>query len=165
MNSQQIAYCAEDICNSQDMEVWCLSLDEIQLCMENGINGKYGTIYDRIDQSIIFGWLRSFWQERMTALVHKRENELQNRRMNISEVFQNDTMTKILKDVTDKLTIHEVKEEPKEPSKKTEWEQMIIDEFYKLEPTDRPGLRIYNGKGLDIDEYSQVRWNETIPTE
>jgi len=39
---------------------WYLKIDEIDLVFKNGITGKYGKIYDRVDASVIFDWLHKY---------------------------------------------------------------------------------------------------------
>lgn len=39
---------------------WYLKIDEIDLVFKNGITGKYGKIYDRVDASVIFDWLHQY---------------------------------------------------------------------------------------------------------
>jgi hypothetical protein len=39
---------------------WFLKIDEIDLVFKNGIMGKYGKIYDRVDASVIFDWLHKY---------------------------------------------------------------------------------------------------------
>lgn len=109
MNATQLNVCAEDLTESN--EFYMLRMEDFKLCFKWARQGKYGEFYNRLDQPMIFGFLRKYMGERDSAIARKRDAEQGNY---MQEVFQSDVMKGILKDVTDKLTI---KEEPKEKVK------------------------------------------------
>jgi len=56
----QIRFVAEEILK----EYYYLTIAEIRFCIENGVRGNYGAIYDRLDTSVIFDWLEKYILER-----------------------------------------------------------------------------------------------------
>ena len=39
---------------------WYLTIDEVSYCLDSGIQGQYGKIYDRIDAQVILEWLHLY---------------------------------------------------------------------------------------------------------
>lgn len=56
----QIRFVAEEILR----EYYYLTIAEIRFCIEQGVRGNYGAIYDRLDTSVIFDWLEKYISER-----------------------------------------------------------------------------------------------------
>jgi len=164
MTGQQIAMCAESIVE----EMWRFKLDDIDLCFRNGVMGKYGQIYDRMDQMVIFGWLKEYEKERDAAIAKKRDSD-QIANNNVYEIFQHPQMKQILHDVTDKL---DVKAKPTEHLKireLTREEKMIQDwmkDFDRLyaETTDdisrQTRMIYYEGGWLDQQQYLLLKAKE-----
>lgn len=57
-----------------------LSFPDLKLCLKNGIKGKYGEIYDRLDVPVIFSWFRQYDEER-TRISQKLKQEAHKQRM------------------------------------------------------------------------------------
>lgn len=157
MSAQQIAWCAQDICNSDNVEVYALSLDDIQLCLNRGISGEYGEIYDRIDQTVIFGWLKKYWAQRSDAVAKQRHIEQGAERQNIHEVFQNDTMAEILHDVVNKLRVPDKTKPDVRATVLSEAEKQILKEWDDLPYYEETNLKEYNGVVCDFTEYANAR--------
>ncbi len=43
----------------------CFTLEEIILCIQNGITGKYGKVYNKLNSEVISTWLDKYYNERM----------------------------------------------------------------------------------------------------
>ncbi len=56
-------------------EYYYLTLGDFRVCFNNGITGKYGQFYDRLDSSIIFHWLATYSDERVAFSEKKSQNE------------------------------------------------------------------------------------------
>ena len=56
----QIRFVAEEILK----EYYYLTIAEIRFCIEQGLRGNYGVIYDRLDTSVIFDWMEKYLLER-----------------------------------------------------------------------------------------------------
>lgn len=164
MTGQQIAMCAESIVE----EMWRFKLDDIDLCFRNGVMGKYGQIYDRMDQMVIFGWLKEYEKERDAAIAKKRDSD-QIANNNVYEIFQHPQMKQILHDVTDKL---DVKAKPTEHLKireLTREEKMIQDwmkDFDRLyaettgDISRQTRMIYYEGGWLDQQQYLLLKAKE-----
>jgi len=173
MNASQIRYCAEDIVHSDNPFIYNLTLDELSLCMDKGVRGEYGEIYNRMDQAVVFGWIEKYIQEKSHEGEKLRIEQEQESRKNIHEIFQNETMEIILKGVHSKLKITEAP--AKEIAKREPTDAEILmqdffidfDKLYRSSGIDIAGVRCVeiDGKFLDQSEYVQMRieqWNEQV---
>lgn len=161
MSPDQIRMAAEIVAR----EFYWMKLDDIDCCFRWGIRGDFGQIYDRIDVSIILDWLKKYDQERVKA---KRQMAVSDQDTNnIHELFNNPTMSKILQEVTDKLTI---REEPKvssirfvmpaiEAQLHREFDKLYFDQGLVNTPS---GIRTvkYQGLVMNQDMYKAARLSE-----
>lgn len=91
LNNQQLAFCARQIA----AEYYFLKISEIRFCFMQGLMGRYGQIYDRIDISILMTWLGQYDSERAVAVedLSRRKTEgltgvyLDNAPNNIKQAF------------------------------------------------------------------------------
>lgn len=166
MTAMQIQYCAQDIMNASDPFIFNLSLDEISLCMDKGVRGEYGEIYNRMDQAVVFSWLRKYIDEKsvehakLQMEVSARDNQ------NIHELFQNETMQKLLHMVVKSTKIDETKKQKIERNV-SDGEilcQEFLLEFDQLY-RDQPGRIVggtrhvvYNDKLVDQSDYVTERF-------
>ena len=60
MNEWQIAETARMIA----ADYYYLTVADLKVCFRNGISGKYGQVYDRIDGMIVLEWLATYNDER-----------------------------------------------------------------------------------------------------
>lgn len=156
MNADQIRSCAEDIVE----EKWYLRIDDIDLCLRRGMLLEYGEIYNRMDQSVIFGWLKKYETERDSHLSKVRD---ENHRNNVYEIWQEGPLLDIVRDVANKLSEKEVEKVISE--KVTRQRSMVddwIDEFdflFKGQPEDDSPIKTvkYNGKTFDLTGYVEIR--------
>ena len=56
----QIRFVAEEFLR----EYYYLTIAEIRFCIEQGIRGNHGIIYDRLDTAVVFDWLEKYLLER-----------------------------------------------------------------------------------------------------
>lgn len=171
MTGTQIAYCAEAITNSMDANVYNLSLDELNTCFELGLSGEYGEIYNRMDQAVIFSWIKKFIEIKHNVRSKMIDAGGEQARQNIYEVFQNPVMENILKDVVDKLKHKEVPVEvvPDPPAPEMSENDILIQSFMKdfdllffqsgHGNTNRHGVRFvtFEDKEMDVQQYVQAR--------
>lgn len=60
IQSHQITFLARDILR----EYYYLTIAEIRFCMEQGVRGEYGQIYDRMDASVVAEWFVKYTANR-----------------------------------------------------------------------------------------------------
>jgi hypothetical protein len=157
MNNTQLIHCAESLVESN--EFYMLRMEDFETCFNQSLNGRYGEFYNRLDQPMIFGFLRKYMAERDTAIARQRDNSQQN---NIYELFQSEPMQRILNDVHDKLTHKEVVDVPK-TERKQDIFQLFLKEWDKLptEQFDGFNYKIYNGaKFADVNDFMIARLDE-----
>jgi hypothetical protein len=173
MNASQIRYCAEDIVHSDNPFIYNLTLDELSLCMDKGVRGEYGEIYNRMDQAVVFGWIEKYIQEKSHEGEKLRIEHEQESRKNIHEIFQNETMETILKDVHSKLIITEAPAKEIAKRELTEAEKQMqeflreFDQLYRTNGRDFAGSRFvqFQDEWVDQKEYVGMRieqWNEQV---
>lgn len=77
MEDTQVAFTTDMIIE----EYPYFKVDDMKLALRNGMKGKYGEIYNRLDGSVIMGWLRQYNRERcaradiLSHNDHKQLNE------------------------------------------------------------------------------------------
>lgn len=156
MTNEQINYCAESLVDSN--EFYMLRPEDLDLCFKLVLSGRYGGFYDRLDQPMVFEFIRKYALERHETIL---EQNKKTQHSNIYEVFQTEPMQKILNEVTDKLSIKERKNEPK-PERKPDVGQIILSEFDDLckamqLPNSPIRVTMYKEKMVDLDGYMKVR--------
>lgn len=70
MTAVQIETAAQDIIE----DYYYLNLADFALCFKNGRKLRYGEIYDRMDSSVILGWLNKYIEERTTFSANRSEH-------------------------------------------------------------------------------------------
>lgn len=157
MNALQIEFCAENILE----KMWMYSLEDIQLCLDRGAIGAYGTIYNRIDPATILAWFPLYDQQRQVAI--DTVNEIQKEVNNLYEMFEHPQVVDAIQQAADKLKIEESPaQEPKRvtPSR---LEQMLMDEYDALPSWDNDmRFRVYNNRPYQFTEYRKERYRELI---
>lgn len=160
MNSSQIAMCAEEIVN----EKWMLKLDDVDLCFRLGLQGQYGEIYNRIDQTIIFTWLNKYQTQRDQAFARRHD---EGRAGNLYQLFDNEPMKQILHEVTDKLIMQKKPghtPEPRPQNAASLFAQQVADEFetlYRDNPsTSTPRMVFYKDAWRDQSNFYDLRFIE-----
>ena len=160
MNNEQIKFAAEHFVQHH----WKYSLEDIQLCLDRGTAGMYGTIYNRLDLSILNEWILKFEQERDAHIDALRTQERQNN--NIYEMFQHPQIMEAMQQAADKLSI---KEEPVREVKRENPPQIeiaLMREYDALPQWDNNiHFRVYKTKPYQFTEYRQERYRELIETQ
>jgi hypothetical protein len=160
MNNEQIKFAAEHFVQHH----WKYSLEDIQLCLDRGTAGMYGTIYNRLDLSILNEWILKFEQERDAHIDALRTQERQNN--NIYEMFQHPQIMDAMQQAADKLSI---KEEPVREVKRENpppLEIALMREYDALPQWDNDmRFRVYKNKPYQFTEYRQERYRELIETQ
>lgn len=160
MNADQINFAAEHFVQHH----WKYSLEDIQLCLDRGVAGIYGTIYNRLDLSILNEWVNKFEQERDTHITAMRSEE--QKQNNIYEMFQHPQVMEAMQQAADKLSIREQPVENVNRPKPNELEQMLLDEYDALQRWDNDmRFRVYKNKPYQFTEYRQERYRELIETQ
>lgn len=157
LTPQQIEFAAEYIVENS----WTYSLDDLQICFDSGCMGKYGELYNRLDPSVIMGWLAKYEQERNLVIAEQRKKETTTN--NIYDVFNNDVMADALRTVVDKLKMKEESTDvPLEPRRDpTPFEKQIMDEWDKLERDETtPQFRVYGSSWYDFSAYRIMRYKQ-----
>ena len=160
MNADQINFAAEHFVQHH----WKYSLEDIQLCLDRGVAGIYGTIYNRLDLSILNEWVNKFEQERDTHITGMRSEE--QKQNNIYEMFQHPQIMDAMQQAADKLSI---KEEPVREVKRENPPQIeiaLMREYDALPQWDNDmRFRVYKTKPYQFTEYRQERYRELIETQ
>jgi hypothetical protein len=165
MSEQQIAMCAEAIVDSD--EFYMLRAEDFDLCFRKAAQGAWGEFYGRLDQPMVFAFIRKYSIERDAAIARKRDTESD--RSNVYDIFQTEPMQKILADVNSKLLIKEQEnqvQQPK-PERKLDIYQLCMREFDNLHQTNSVANSpiktiMYNNKEVDINGYIVIRVAEMI---
>ena len=157
MNADQINFAAEHFVQHH----WKYSLEDIQLCLDRGVAGIYGTIYNRMDLSILNAWVSNFEQERDTHITALRTEEQQQN--NIYEMFQHPQVVDAIQHAADKLKIEEAPAQEAKERKPSEFEKMLMDEYDALPTWDNDlRFRVYNNKPYQFTEFRMQRYRELI---
>jgi hypothetical protein len=157
MNALQIEFCAENILD----KMWMYSLEDIQLCLDHGAIGAYGTIYNRIDPATILAWFPLYDQQRQILVDGINEKEKQAN--NIYEMFQHPQVVDAIQQAADKLKIEEAPAQEAKRSKPSRLEQMLMDEYDELPTWDNDmRFRVYNNKPYQFTEFRKERYRELI---
>ena len=139
MNADQINFAAEHFVQHH----WKYSLEDIQLCLDRGTAGIYGTIYNRLDLSILNEWMDKFEQERDTHIDAIRTEEKQNN--NIYDIFAHPQMTEAKRD------------------KPSQLEVALMREYDALPQWDNDmRFRVYKNKPYQFTEFRMERYRELI---
>lgn len=86
MNPDQIAQCAFSIIQTSEEDY--LSLEDLVLFFEGAKQGKYGKVYDRLDQQIIFEMLELYREQRHRQFIQfKEEEHAQHKGVPVNERF------------------------------------------------------------------------------
>jgi hypothetical protein len=157
MNSDQITFAAEHLVQ----EKWMYSLEDMQLCLDRGAAGMYGTIYNRLDLSIINEWVAKFEQERQAHIRSAQTTEQTNN--NIYDIFAHPQMEEALQQVSDKLLIKQVPVHEEKRSKLSNFEVLMMDEYDALAMWNNDmRFRVYNNTPYQFTEYRKERYRELI---
>ncbi len=157
MNADQINFAAEHFVQHH----WKYSLEDIQLCLDRGAAGMYGTIYNRLDLSILNEWILKFEQERDTHIEAVRIQEQQSN--NIYEMFQHPQVVDAIQQAASKLKIEEAPAQEAKRAKPSRFEQMLMDEYDELPSWDNDiRFRVYNNKPYQFTEFRKERYRELI---
>lgn len=70
LTEEQIFTTAEIILN----EFYWLNPADIKICLNNGLAGKYGEIYERMDSTVICRWLTEYENERISKIQQEKPN-------------------------------------------------------------------------------------------
>jgi hypothetical protein len=160
MNAMQIEFCAEQIMQQK----YFYSLEDVQLCLDRGAIGAYGTIYNRIDPATVLAWFPLYDQERQVVVRAKKTAEQEAN--NIYEMFQHPQIMDAMQQAADKLSIkkepvREVKRENPPPL-----EIALMREYDALPQWDNDmRFRVYKNKPYQFTEYRQERYRELIETQ
>lgn len=71
LSAMQVKMTTKFICGSGEDEYDYLNFADINLCFENGMRGKYGKLFNRVDGQIILMWLDKYALER-AKLIEER---------------------------------------------------------------------------------------------
>lgn len=152
MNPSQIEFAAAQVCR----KYYHLTIPEIKNCLENGVSGDYGIIYDRMDLSVLMDWMAKFDQERNAACAIVHDYEANNR--NIYDLFQSEPikseMEKAHKIITEKVN-KEKTEVPKPTVREISINERAILDFkeHVQQTWDRMMLKRAEGKQTKADRF------------
>ena len=157
MNAMQIEFCAENILD----KMWMYSLEDIQLCLDRGAIGAYGTIYNRIDPATVLAWFPLYDQERQVVVRAKKTAEQEAN--NIYEMFQHPQVVDAIQQAADKLKIEEAPAREAKRSEVSSFEQQLMAEYDLLPQWNNDmRFRVYKNTPYQFNEYRKERYIEEI---
>ena len=157
MNGMQIEFCAQNIME----KMYMYSLEDVQLCLDRGAIGAYGTIYNRIDPATIIAWFPLYDQERQVVVRAKKTAEEQAN--NIYEMFQHPQVVDAIQQAADKLKIEEAPAREVKRENPPQIEIALMREYDDLPAWDNDmRFRVYKNKPYQFSEYRQERYKELI---
>jgi hypothetical protein len=157
MNAMQIEFCAEQIM----LDKYFYSLEDIQLCLDRGAIGAFGTIYNRIDPATILAWFPLYDQQRQPYVTAKRQAEEQAN--NIYEMFQHPQVLEAIHQTADKLKIEEAPAREIKRSEVSAFEQKLMAEYDALPQWNNDmRFRVYKNTPYQFNEYRKERYMEEI---
>jgi hypothetical protein len=160
MNGMQIEFCAENIME----KMYMYSLEDVQLCLDRGAIGAYGTIYNRIDPATVLAWFPLYDQERQVVVRAKKTAEQEAN--NIYEMFQHQQVVDAIQQAADKLKIHEAPAQEAKRSNPPQIEIALMREYDDLPTWDNDmRFRVYKNRPYQFTEYRQERYKELIETQ
>jgi hypothetical protein len=160
MNAMQIEFCAEQIMQQK----YFYSLEDVQLCLDRGAIGAYGTIYNRIDPATILAWFPLYDQERQVVVRAKKTAEQEAN--NIYEMFQHPQIMEAMQQAADKLKIKEAPVREVKRENPPQIEIALMREYDALPQWDNNiHFRVYKTKPYQFTEYRQERYRELIETQ
>ena len=153
----QIEFCAQNIME----KMYMYSLEDVQLCLDRGAIGAYGTIYNRIDPATIIAWFPLYDQERQVVVRAKKTAEEQAN--NIYEMFQHPQVVDAIQQAADKLKIEEAPAREVKRENPPQIEIALMREYDDLPAWDNDmRFRVYKNKPYQFSEYRQERYKELI---
>jgi hypothetical protein len=156
LNALQIEFCAEQIMQNK----WMYSLCEVQITLDNGAIGKYGTIYNRIDPATIMEWFGKYDQERQLIVESINQNQIN--QQNIYEIFNHAVMKEALEKTVDNLPKVELKTDTIE-RELSQFERLVLDEYDELpEWSENKQFKVYNNTPYLFTDYRKQRYDEEI---
>lgn len=159
MNAVQIEFCAENILE----KMWMYSLEDVQLCLDRGAIGEYGTIYNRIDPATILAWFPKYDAQRQIAV--ETINQQQKDNNNIYELFNHPQMAEAMQDVVTKIDA-KMLQTPVQESKRdkpSQLETALMREYDALPQWDNDmRFRVYKNKPYQFTEFRSERYRELI---
>jgi hypothetical protein len=157
MNGMQIEFCAEQIM----LDKYFYSLEDVQLCLDRGAIGAYGTIYNRIDPATVLAWFPLYDQERQVVVRAKKAAEQEAN--NIYEMFQHPQVVDAIQQAADKLKMHEAPAQEAKRSNPPQIEIALMREYDDLPTWDNDmRFRVYKNRPYQFTEYRQERYKELI---
>ncbi len=159
MNALQIEFCAEQIMQQK----YFYSLEDIQLCLDRGAIGGYGTIYNRIDPATILAWFPMYDQERQVYVTAKKDAE--QHANNIYDIFAHPQMTEAMQDVVTKMDAKMLQVPAQEPKREqpSQLEIALMREYDALPQWDNDmRFRVYKNKPYQFTEFRMERYRELI---
>ena len=139
------------------------SLEDVQLCLDRGAIGEYGTIYNRIDPATILAWFPKYDAQRQIAVEAINQNEQQQN--NIYEIFNHPQMAEAMQDVVTKIDAKMLQTPVQEVKRNSpsQLETALMDEYDALPQWDNDmRFRVYKNRPYQFTEYRMERYRELI---
>lgn len=156
MNAMQIEATAQMIVQ----EHWIYSLEDIQICLDRGCMGMYGELYNRLDGSVVFTWIKKYEEERNAVIRQRKKIEMDGN--NIYEAFQHTVMLDAMHTVVDKMQ-HRQDRKPEPFHQPSPFEQMVMSEWDTLPlVSGQQWLKLYKEQAFDFTGYRQRRFEEEV---
>ncbi|WP_207425977.1 hypothetical protein [Pedobacter sp. SYSU D00535] len=155
MNDRQIATTINLIIDDYSQ----LKPDDFKLCFKNGMKGKYGKSYDRLDGNVIFEWLEQYLYEKESEIemIRRNENSRLKRNSDFAIGQEGTTMPDWFK-MPDKKQSEIKSSEPRKMSDEQRLFNELINRFdgeFKRRGVESGGGRFvkFYGRMMNVEEY------------
>jgi hypothetical protein len=128
MDESQIEFLVETL----RTDYYYLKLPELKLCFNNCKKGMYGTIYDRIDTSVVVSWIEMFLKERFNAIEKIRKQESDNHKRTLTD-FHPSVIDAMKNAVSNIKKVENKNSQENVKRKKTEQELLIQKHFEEFD--------------------------------
>lgn len=156
MNQSQVLDIVELVQNNY----YFLKPSEFKYCFDNAKMGRYGQLYDRIDGSIIFGWIEKYLEERMEVCITENQNQ---NKQHLVDGAHEDILVRILNKLDEEKTpVNTFIPQSDELRAKSNEIFLEFDFIYDQNPIGNTGKKFidYKGKIVDQTEYLEIRLKE-----
>ncbi len=142
----------------EEQEFKDLTPSEIREAFFKGVKGNYGKIYDRVDISIVFDWIRTYIKERDMAIEDYRVKENSMWKAESKKPYVGlERLQKIIG--KQKLKTAPIKRNRSKEEIELDGYIREFEESRKSQPKDNRFIK-YNGTTYDIHGYCKKRWEE-----
>ena len=153
MNPAQIAQVSNMIADTR--EYYFLNPTELKVCFDRGCAGNYGPVYDRLDGSVLFEWIRKYDAERLIEVRAKQAVE--QGANNIFDILKHPQLAEAVKMVADKMESRKIDTEVK-PRDYSPFDRQVLSEWdANTDETGAGQFKRFDGVYYSFTDYRNHR--------